>query len=241
MAFAAAVHSGTARRSLCPYIAPGEDDGDEARAPKADPDTALVQELRQKVASIDISKDAAPLGGEVVEDGGHRRLRLPYLGRHVLISAEGAFSDDGRELDPRDQILLYNYLFFRGGKGLSGRWAGLESFPNSISKVVTLKRYTEEKIASAFEGRARDLEEQLMALGARPVSPCHADLCYEVSVLPRVPIQLHFWDRDEEDGFPAKVKVLFDENALTILDIESLIFAAERMAEVLTGQEEGEV
>lgn len=236
MAFAAAVHTGTASRAACPYIDPGQEEERDVR-PADDPDTALVQELRRKVSGLDLAERAKALGGKMASEGGGDRLKLRYLGRDIFISAEGVYSEEGRELDPRDQILLYNYLFFGGGKGLSGRWTGLESFPNSISKVVTLKRYTEDKIASAFEGRAGELKRQLEAIGGRRIDECHADLCYEVPVLPMVPIQVHFWDRDEDDGFPAKVKVLFDENALSILDIESLIFAAERMAETLTGQE----
>ena len=40
-----------------------------------------------------------------------------------------------------------------------------------------------------------------------------------------------FWDEEKEDNFPAKVKVLFDEKVMDYLDIESLVFACERMAE----------
>ncbi|MDH3349096.1 MAG: DUF3786 domain-containing protein [Desulfobulbaceae bacterium] len=40
-----------------------------------------------------------------------------------------------------------------------------------------------------------------------------------------------FWDEAEEEGFEAKVKVLFDHRVLQCLDLESLVFTAERMAE----------
>jgi len=73
-------------------------------------------------------------------------------------------------------------------------------------------------------------------MNASEVPECHADFCLVVPVLPKVPIQVHFWDADHEDGFPAGVKVLFDRNALQFLDIESLIFAAERMTEKACGQ-----
>ncbi len=52
-----------------------------------------------------------------------------------------------------------------------------------------------------------------------------------MAVLPKIPQQLFFWDEEPEDGFEAKVKILFTENVLTFLDIESLVFTAERMAE----------
>ena len=46
-----------------------------------------------------------------------------------------------------------------------------------------------------------------------------------------MPQFLLFWDEEPEDGFAAKAKVLFDQHVLDFLDIESLIFTAERMAE----------
>ena len=202
-----------------------------------DPDTVLLKTLKEKVSTVDLAERGPRLGGAVVEENGKQMLRLLYLGDTVLISSENVVSSRGGELDPRDQILLYNYLFFGGRGELSGDWVGLESFPNSISKVVTLKRYTEDKLAREFQGRGRELERVLSQMGAQKVKECHADFCVVVPVLPMVPVQVHFWDADEDDGFPASVKVLFDSNALEFLDIESLIFAAERMTEKACGQE----
>ncbi len=233
MAYAAAVHTGACSKAACPFV---EAEGEDRRTPLQDPETALAKELKEKVRSVDLEERAHGLGGEVVQTDFGRALRRRYLGRDVFISPERVFSEDGSELETRDQILLYNYLFF-GGKGeLSGKWVGLESFPNSISKVVTLKRYTEEKIARHFAGRKEEFLSQCKRLGAKEVKGCQADACVVVLVLPKVPIQLNFWDEDREDNFPAEVKALFDSRALDFLDIESLIFAAERLAETITGE-----
>ncbi len=232
MAFAVAVVSGGENLRHCPYIDAVSDE--EMATPVqhvSDPDTVLLKSLKAKVRSIDIGRRACRLGGEMITDNDIEMLRLSYLGDVVLISSDRITSSAGGELDPRDQILLYNYLFFGGAGDLSSEWVGLESFPNSISKVVTLRRYTEEKLAAEFTGRVERLKEVLEKLRATDVLECHADLCMVVPVLPRVPIQVHFWDADDDDGFPASVKVLFDSNALEFLDIESLIFAAERMTE----------
>ena len=55
--------------------------------------------------------------------------------------------DNGTVVDPRDQILLYNYIHSGGGRKPDGNWVGMESLPNSISKVKTLATYCEDKIA----------------------------------------------------------------------------------------------
>ncbi len=231
MAFAAAVHTGSSSKSACPFI---EGASDVKKNPLQDPETALARQLREKVKNIDLVKRANGLGGSVVDTDHGPALRLIYLGREVFISKERVSSADGSELEPRDQILLYNYLFFGGEGELTGKWVGLESFPNSISKVVTLKRYTEEKIARHFAGKADEFVARCKEVGGRELEDCQADACVTVTVLPKVPIQLHFWDEDTEDNFPAEVKALFDERALDFLDIESLIFAAERLAETIT-------
>ncbi len=233
LAFAAAVHSGGVSKSRCPYVQAEESPRTQDSNMRPDPETALARELRSKVRNLDLSARASGLGGQLVDMDGEKALALDYLGRKVFISAGRVWSEHGDELETRDQILLYNYLFFGGEGPLTGEWLGLESFPNSISKVVTLKKYSEDKLAEAFKGNAKALANRCSRLGGKPVEPCHADACIRVPVLPKIPVQILFWDEDEEDGFPPKVKLLFDQRALDFLDIESLIFAAERLAETL--------
>ena len=146
---------------------------------------------------------------------------------------------DGKEtIDPRDQILLYNYVHFGGGEKPTQKWIGMESLPNSISKVRTLRVYCEERLSSFFAGKTEDIIKRAPALGAvlqeNPEQSCSA--AFLVSVLPHLPMFVLFWDEEKEDNFPAKVKVLFDEKVMDYLDIESLVFACERMAERWVGQ-----
>jgi Domain of unknown function (DUF3786) len=55
--------------------------------------------------------------------------------------------------------------------------------------------------------------------------------------LPRVPVSLLFWDEDPEDGFDARVKLLFDDTITEHLDIESILFLSERLRQLLCGDE----
>lgn len=231
MAFAVAVMAGKIDISACPYIQSPDMPAPSHSFESVDAETALLKELKGKIQGVALEKKASFLGAEIVGHNDSIALRLPYLGSWVLISKTGVFFENEMELDPRDQILLYNYVFFASDAPLSGNWVGLETFPNSISKVVTLRRYTEDKLADAFDGRLNELREILAGMGAVLLEDCHADLCMQVPVLPKVPLQIHFWNSSPEDGFTAQVKVLFDANAMQFLDIESLVFAAERMAE----------
>jgi hypothetical protein len=64
---------------------------------------------------------------------------------------------------------------------------------------------------------------------ARP-SPSATVGCI-IPVLPRIPQYLLYWEAEPEDGFPDKVKILFDRQVLHFLDLESLVFSAERLAD----------
>lgn len=231
MAFAVAVMSGKLNISTCPHIVTPEPVVPRSNE-SLNAETALLKELRGKIQGVNLEKRASALGAEVFDSLRGILLKVPYLGTKVLISKDSIVPENGMELDPRDQILLYNYVFFASDAALSGNWVGLEAFPNSISKVVTLRRYTEEKLAEAFDGRLNELKTILSGMSGVKLQECHADLCMQVPILPKVPVQVHFWNSSQEDGFTAQAKVLFDANAMEFLDIESLVFAAERMTEM---------
>ena len=70
-------------------------------------------------------------------------------------------------------------------------------------------------------------------LHGKKVADSSATAASIIPVLPMVPQQLLFWDEEPEDGFKAKVKILFDARVLDYLDVESLVFSAERLADRL--------
>ena len=244
LAFAAAVTKGGESPEKCPYVdlsGLGEEfsatdrgkDGLEGVGKLLDEkDMALVAYLKNKTSNIDFSQAAEAIG---CRWSGPEKdcLLLQFLGRDVELSHDGILIDGEEAEDPRDQILLYNYVHFGGGDEPEREWIGMESLPNSISKVRTLRVYCEERIASHFTAKTDLLIDLAPSLGAvrqeNPEQSCSA--AFFVSALPRLPLFVLFWDEDKDDGFPAKVKVLFDRRVNDFLDIESLVFVCERMAE----------
>ena len=113
----------------------------------------------------------------------------------------------------------------------------MESLPNSISKIKTLSTYCEKKIAHHLSGKAAhilsDIGKQLDGYEGPADLGSSATSSLVVPVLPLVPQFLLFWAAEPEDGFEAKAKVLFDHHVLDFLDLESLVFSAERFAERL--------
>lgn len=245
LAFAAAVTKGGERPGKCPYIDQsllGDEfdtqergkDGLQGVAKLLDEkDLALVAHLKEKTSTINFSEVAESVG---CKWSGPEKdcLCFRFLGQDVELSHTGILIDGKKAEDPRDQILLYNYIHFgAGGREPEQEWIGMESLPNSISKIRTLRVYCEERLATHFTGRPEMLKKRAVVLNAalqeNPDQSCTA--AFLVPVLPRLPLFVLFWDEEKEDNFPAKVKVLFDKDVLGFLDIESLVFASERMAE----------
>ncbi len=98
-----------------------------------------------------------------------------------------------------------------------------------------MARYAEEPISDLFSNKPAELIiKQCEPLTPELVPESSASIAMTFPVLPMIPLQVLFWEEDLDDGFPAKVKILFDENVLSFLDIESLVFTAERLADMLT-------
>jgi len=233
LAFGAAVTTKGEDPGKCPFLdGEGLDlNGNAPLASSAERDLELIRHLKTKIASHDFARIAPALGGQIRE-ADRETLYFRYLGREVNLSKSGILLDGVEPEDPRDQILLYNYVFFSGNEPLRGEWIGMESMPNSISKIKTLQNYGEKPLAELFEGLAEDLVLQAArSLDGKSVPSTSASICLFVPVLPMVPQQILFWRAEPEDGFAASVKILYDRTALRFLDLESLVFTSERMAD----------
>jgi hypothetical protein len=238
LAFAANVAKSGADPKKCPYInldglafEKQESTSLEQMAEQRDLD--LIRHLRDKIRDLDFTTIASPLGLSLPL-GAKDTLAFSYLGQSVLLTKTRILINGQEPEDPRDQILLYNYVYSGGANPPCGQWTGLESLPNSISKTKTLATYCENRLAQLFTGQASDTIFSLCAqLGGKPAQHSSATVAAIIPVLPHLPQQLLFWDEEPEDGFAARTKILFDKNVLDYLDLESLVFSSERIADRL--------
>ncbi|MCI5147516.1 MAG: DUF3786 domain-containing protein, partial [Candidatus Electrothrix sp. AR3] len=219
LAFAAAVTRGGVSPELCPYLNRKDlpvdffavdknvganilDQGQKER------DLALVAHLKSKIEGLDLSSSSQLLGARWTEN----TLEFSYLRQAVELGAAGILLAGKEPADPRDQILLYNYVAFGqigAGRIPDNDWIGMESLPNSISKIRTLATYCELRLADRFSGRASTLHKLSSVIGAKNGSlEQSADVGVIIPVLPRIPLYLLFWDEEPEEGFEAKIKIL---------------------------------
>ncbi len=190
--------------------------------------------LRAEVSRWLTPANASAVGAEFFTlEGGEAGLRLPYWGDTVVVTTSDVISLKGRALSPWEKIFLYNYVV-GGAVEPSERWVGMESLPNSVSKIKSLRAHCEEPLAKAFADDASALRAAASGLFHEvETAQGEADWVGECDLLPKVRLRLLWWSADLQEGFPARVKFLFDARVLETLDLESLLFACEQIVERL--------
>jgi hypothetical protein len=190
--------------------------------------------IRERLGPYDLSSIAAGLGAESVDEGGRPFLSFSYLHRECLLSKERILIAGRPAEDHWDNILLYNYVCSAGQKPITGEWIPIDAIPGHIPKKPELENGCEKRIGDHFAGSPHRLRKAGERLGGKKAEDAsHADMALCFLPLPKVPFYLIFWDCVPDEGFPAKAKVLFDRSVTHYLDIESLVFLAERFAKAL--------
>ena len=191
---------------------------------------------KERAASLDFADLPARLGGELVAGASGPELRLPYFTGFLRIAGNEIRREDSGELGRYEQVFIFNHLAQGGWKKPSGLWKGFIEFPNTVSKAVTMDKAVEKPLAARFAGKTAELRQRAEALGAvdLTLTDSSAQVSLLLTPLPRLPVALLFWDGD---NFAAQAKLMFDETVTEHLDIESIVFLAERIRQLLCGDE----
>ena len=97
-----------------------------------------------------------------------------------------------------------------------------------------LKDQVERPLKKAFSSRKDALAHGCEQMGGTDVKDRYEspDLAFQFRVFPKVFVTLLFWD--ENEGFEADAKLLFDDTILEHLDIEAVMFLSEHLCKRLT-------
>ncbi len=234
LAFAAAVAKTGFDLRRCPHLnRDGLDLSPPVPGEKNDHDLELIHHLRGKISQLRLPDIAAALGAEFAPR--EAQLLFKFMGREVALNAKAVTIAGHEPDDPRDQILLYNYVHSGGAPAPTGDWIGMETLPNSISKTRTLAVYGEDRLAELFSTLAlKKIQALARECGGKAENQDGASLALVIPVLPRLPQKIIYWEECPDEGFTAKVKILFDRHVLDFLDLESLVFSVERMCDRFT-------
>lgn len=125
-------------------------------------------------------------------------------------------------IDYRAVMTIYDVLCCSGEHPVrSGVWCPLHALQVTMSSPSA--DLSTAKCARLFAGKPEKLAEVCRRIGGvQPQLRAGADVCWEFSVFPFFPVQLRFWDRDEE--FDAKIQLLWDHNSLDFMHFETLYY-----------------
>jgi hypothetical protein len=174
-----------------------------------------VDDLRAALQNQDPTRLAHLTGShyEPAEDGlGY--FTLAVLGQELRVSYPGYVAADahsGENAPVPTQALLAYYYTIADGSPLVGKWISFSELPDGRFYTSAFQSYTGRELLRAFQDDIQDLANAAAhlpqintAFWGDPIG----DHCFSFQALPRVPLQLIYWQGDED--FPSSYQVLFD-------------------------------
>jgi hypothetical protein len=189
-----------------------------------------------QLAAVDFSTIADTLGIECINGG----VSVPLFdqGYRITISAEGMTDPSGKRPAYGICVILAKYLLLCPDRThIDPTWISFKDLNQTahFNNVNYFSSDVERAITTHFSNRLDELRNACTALNG---TACTADFPYdlkmEFQVLPRVSLLLLFNDSDDE--FPAVCKVLFQKQAESYLDPESLAMTGACLATILKRQ-----
>lgn len=119
----------------------------------------------------------------------------------------------------------------REDRFVSGRWKNMPEFGRAFHQNLLEER---DPAAEFFQSRPDRFRAACEALGGKPLPT--GDIAYAIEVFDGLPLAVQLWLGDEE--FPARLRYLWDENALMYLKYETMYFARGLLLEWLRAEME---
>lgn len=198
---------------------------------------------REKAGAMRLDQIADRIGG-VMADGaapgpfhGIPHIRLPYFQDSLLITLDRVADSSGKALSRNEQTFVFIHMAAGGKAAPTGTLKSLKEFPNTVSKIVSMRDHVEAPLKQAFSGQKAALENRCRDIGGVDVGDRYtsSDLAFQFRVFPKVYVTLMFWD--ENEGFEPEVKLMFDETIMDHMDIEAIMFMSEHLTKLLTTAE----
>lgn len=185
--------------------------------------------LLPRLAACDFPENARRLGLEASQEG----VRVSFLNREYLITAQGVEPTDGRPVDVNNRSVLIYYILSEGAGELSydfaplGRLTGLIEGQNNLGGDIMSTPLVRE-----FGADYNNFAYAMKTLGG--VEQTTGDSkkhVWDLQVLPKILSRIVYYEADDE--FPVDIQILFDKTAPRFLDFECLAFLSGCMLHAL--------
>ncbi len=185
---------------------------------KPDAYEKVYRGLVQNLAQTDLAKNAADLGLSRDESGA---AVVPLLGRDYLVGSQGVHAADGGGAAFTHRIVLAWYLMRQGRGEPALSFVPYRDLPGGADFARNMAITVEGRLAEHFSGRLAEFKAAAAELGGEEEDTgSKYDASFVFNALPGMPLQLKFYEADED--FPAEAKLFFDITAPNFLDLECL-------------------
>lgn len=177
-------------------------------------------------------REVARLAGATWNEEGEGRgeILLPVLNGVFRVTYPDILISAPPELDTFTlKLLAAIYLSKTDGTPPSGTWKSFRELPGGRSYEVVLKRCVENPLQKRFGSDLDTFDERARKLGGEKEE--FGDSSFSFALFPRVKIAFVLWGEDEE--FPSRFTLLFDENANKHLGTFDLRMGAEEIGKKL--------
>lgn len=166
---------------------------------------------------------------------GSSYLKIPDAGKLYLQDTETARpSENGwtGKVYFNEAMVIYHLLHYvKDHPAISGTW-----IPNSQLDTRAARNNQREDLllssfCAEFTGKMDRLEVACQSMNGIPIQT-RADISYQFYAFPQVPLQLLFWDADED--FPAQVQILVDQHVTDYVHLETTGCMVSDLFEKLT-------
>ncbi len=118
-------------------------------------------------------------------------------------------------------LVVLHYLLYARDKPVANKWVSEKDLPGGGLFFTAAHALPMESLTGAFDARPSLLDAAALSIGGEKADM--GGLSYRFRILPRIPILMIFWIRDEE--FEPSSHVLFDETICAHLSSLDLVYA----------------
>ncbi len=135
-------------------------------------------------------------------------------------------SQPERELPFHAVMMIYHLFYYsKPGAKVRGEFVPFRQVKRAAPFEQAYIRTILKPLAKEFDGHREELQKACRALGGRPLP--QGDVGYEIRAFDCMPLQIIFWDGDDE--FPAQANILFDADITDFLHEETVVSAASEL------------
>jgi hypothetical protein len=183
----------------------------------------IYSDLLARLSSADIALSSHHLGLTLNADA---EAEIPFLRSKYLILRQGVRRSDGKKVPDAIGSVMIHYILNGSPARPCGQFVTLAELAGPLFKHSSYSAGAlEAPIVKRFQGRVPELLAIAESVGGHLGGEAGLGaVSLILEMLPHIPLQLIFYDRDEE--FPARATLLYDANAIKMIEFEVLAVLA---------------